>query len=103
MPCYVKLKYTRANLIWQYINWLSLSGKLLEITLDSGLKFEERINKICNIDNKKRNALHSFANHVSLDKQKMLLRAFIESQFSYCPLMWMFHSRTVNIKTNRLH
>ena len=30
----------------------------------------------------------------------MLLWAFIESQFSYCPLIWMFHSRTL---TNRLH
>ena len=33
----------------------------------------------------------------------MLLRAFIESQFSYCPLIWMFHSRTLNNKINRLH
>ena len=40
---------------------------------------------------------------MSLDKRKMLLRAFIESQFSYCPLIWMFHSRTLNNKINRLH
>ena len=33
----------------------------------------------------------------------MLLRAFIESQFSYCPLIWMFYSRTLNNKINRLH
>ena len=32
----------------------------------------------------------------------MLLRAFIESQFS-CPLIWMFHSRTLKKKINRLH
>ena len=40
---------------------------------------------------------------MSLDKQKMLLRAFIESQLSYCPLIWMFHLRTLNSKINRLH
>ena len=40
---------------------------------------------------------------MSLDKRQMLLRAFIESQFSYCPLIWMFHSRTLNNKINRLH
>ena len=40
---------------------------------------------------------------MTLDKRKMLLRAFIESQFSYCPLIWMFHSRTLNNKINRLH
>ena len=81
----------------------SPSEKLLGITLDSELKFEEHINKICNIVNKKLNALHRIGSHMSLDKRKMLLRAFIESQFSYCPLIWMFHSRTLNNKINRLH
>ena len=40
---------------------------------------------------------------MSLDKRKMLLRVFIESQFSYYPLIWMFYSRTLNNKINRLH
>ena len=31
------------------------------------------------------------------------MKAFIESQFSYCPLIWMFHSRGVNNKINHLH
>ena len=31
------------------------------------------------------------------------MKAFIESQFSYCPLVWMFHSRTLNNKINKLH
>ena len=30
------------------------------------------------------------------------MRAFITSQFSYCPLVWMCHSRTVNNKINKL-
>ena len=70
----------------------SPSEKLLGITLDSELKFEEHINKTCKTVNKKLNALHRIGNQMSLDKQKMLLRAFIESQFSYYPLIWMFHS-----------
>ena len=81
----------------------SLNEKLLGITFDLKLKFEEHISKICNIVNKKLNALHRIANHMSLDKRKMLLTAFIESQFSYCPLIWMFHSRTLNNKINILH
>ena len=59
----------------------SLSEKLLGITFDSELKFKENISKICNIVNKKLNVLHRTANHMSLDKRKMLLKAFIESQF----------------------
>ena len=71
--------------------------------MDSELKFEEHISKICNIVKKKLNVLHRIGSHMSLDKRKMLLRAFIESQFSYCTLIWMFHSRTCNNKINRLH
>ena len=32
-----------------------------------------------------------------------LKRIFIESHFIYWPLIWMFHSQTLNNKTNRLH
>ena len=31
------------------------------------------------------------------------MKAFITSQFSYCPLIWMFHSRNLIIKINRIH
>ena len=31
------------------------------------------------------------------------MKSFIESQFGYCPLIWMFHGRGVNNKINHLH
>ena len=31
------------------------------------------------------------------------MKAFIESQFSYCPLIWMFHNRTMNNRINAIH
>ena len=31
------------------------------------------------------------------------MKRFIESQFNYCPLVWMFHNRAINSKINRLH
>ena len=31
------------------------------------------------------------------------MNAFFKSQFSYCPLIWMCHSRIINKKINRLH
>ena len=33
----------------------------------------------------------------------MLFKTFIESQFNYCTLIWMLHSRTMNNKINSLH
>ena len=31
------------------------------------------------------------------------MKSFITSQFGYCPLIWMFHSRGLNNKINSLH
>ena len=53
----------------------------------SVLKFEKHISKICNIVNKKRNTHQLFANCMNLDKRKVLLKAFIESQCSYYQLI----------------
>ena len=39
---------------------------------------------------------------LSFDKKRILFKAFFESQFKYCPLVWMFHSREVNQRINRL-
>ena len=38
-----------------------------------------------------------------LEKRGIVMKTFIESQFNYYPLIWMFHSRTINNKVNRLH
>ena len=40
---------------------------------------------------------------MSLENRRKLMKAFIESQFNYCPLTWMLHSRTLNSKINRIH
>ena len=37
-----------------------------------------------------------------ISKGKLLLNAFFKAQFSYCPLVQMFHGRLMNNKTNRL-
>ena len=31
------------------------------------------------------------------------MNLFFNSQFGYCPLIWMFHNRIMNNKINRLH
>ena len=31
------------------------------------------------------------------------MKAFIEPQLNYCPLIWIFHFRTMNNKINRIH
>ena len=54
----------------------SLSLKLIGITLDSELKFEEHVIKICNIVNKNLNALHGIASHYELRQTKNAFKCF---------------------------
>ena len=37
------------------------------------------------------------------EKTRIVMRAFVISQFRYCPLIWMFHDRGVNSKINHIH
>ena len=75
---------------------------LLGINLDSELKFEDHVNFMCKKASQKLYALSRIAPFMDL-KQGRSMKAFVESQFGYCPLMWMFHSRGLNNKINRIH
>ena len=76
---------------------------LLGVSIDSELNFENYISNIYSKVSKKLNALGRIAGYITFEKRRMLFKAFIESQFNYCPLIWMLHSRTMNNKINRLH
>ena len=76
---------------------------LLGITIDLQLNFDNHLSTICNKMSRKTNALRRIANYMSLEKRHIMMKTFIESQFNYFPLIWMFHSRTINNKINRLH
>ena len=39
---------------------------------------------------------------MSKNQAQLLMRRFIMSQFSYCPLIWMCHSRRINNQINKL-
>ena len=77
--------------------------KLLGVTIDSELKFENHITEICLKVSKKINALCRISSFMSLEKRRTLMKAFIESQFNYCSLIWMLHSITLNNKINHIH
>ena len=71
--------------------------KLPGIKVDTKLNFNEHLNDIISKANRKVTTLSS------LSKKKILLNSFFKSQFSYCPLIWMFHSRIMINKINQLH
>ena len=75
---------------------------LLGITIDRNLNFDEHVNNLCKKACQKLNALVRLASFMKVDKKRMIMKSFIESQFGYCPLVWMFHSRSLNNKINRI-
>ena len=76
---------------------------LLGIIIDRDLKFDDHVNNLCKKACQKLNALSRLAPFMNLDKRIIIMKAFIESQFGYCPLAGMFHSRSLNNKINRIH
>ena len=76
---------------------------LLGVNIDSNLSFNEHINTLCKKASAKLNALNRISGYMNFSKRRMIMKSFITSQFGYCPLIWMFHSRTLNNKINAIH
>ena len=81
----------------------SKSQKLSGVVFDNKLKFAIHVGNICQKANRKLNALARLTNFMELPKRRLLLNEFFKVQFDYCPVVWMFHSRSLNNKINRLH
>ena len=76
---------------------------LLGITIDHEFKFDNHANNLCKKASLKLNTLARNAPFMNVSKKWIIMKSFIESQFGYCPLIWMFHSRGLNNKINRIH
>ena len=81
----------------------STCEKLLGIKIDSKLRFDDHIQDLCNKANRKLRALARATPYMNLQKRKILMNAFFNAQFNYCPLIWMLHSRQNNNKIKHLH
>ena len=77
--------------------------KLLGVVIDKRLSFETHISKLCKKAGSKLSALARISGYIDANNLKVLLRAFVISQIEYCPLVWMFYSRHLNSKFNRIH
>ena len=81
----------------------SKSVKLLGVCIDNKLDFTEHVSNICKKVSKKLHALRRVSQYMNTEKLRLIMKAFIESQFGYCPLVWMFHNRELNNRINILH
>ena len=76
---------------------------LLGITIDDQLTFKTHIEYICRMAKYKLRALQRIRNYLSTEKARLLATAFINSQFYYAPLIWMFAGKTLISKVQKIH
>ena len=66
--------------------------RLMDVVINKNLLLTN-ISKLCKKAASKLSALASIAGYMDPNKLRILMRAFVISQYQYRPLVWMFHSR----------
>ena len=85
---------------------MKVSGQklmLLGVHIDRALSFDEHVSNLCKKAGRKLYVLGKLLSYMTLTQRRVLMKSFIEAQFGYCPLVWMFHVRVLNRKINHLH
>ena len=76
---------------------------LLAVKTDKQLKFKSLIEGLCRKANYKLHALRRIRKYLAVEKAKLLADAFINSQFTYAPLIWMFAGKSWIAKICKMH
>ena len=87
-PISIKVKY--------YIIKNSDNEKLLGVIVGAIYNFNCHLKNILKKASKKVHVLARIPPHMNIPKRKLLMNSFFTSQFNYCLLTWMCHSRTIN-------
>ena len=100
--CHLLVSGNKNGQMWAKLDidivWESNDVKLLGITLNNKLKFDKHVSNICSKANRKLSTSTRVAKFLPFKKRLILIKAFIGSQFKYCPLVWMFMERKLMIR-----
>ena len=76
---------------------------LLGLAIDNCLTFKDHIDSLCRNASYKFHALRRIRKYLTSDQAKVLHNAFINSQFSYASIIWMFCRKTDHLKMEKIH
>ena len=82
---------------------IPLSVRLLVITIDDRLYFNEHISNICKSAANQLNSFVRLKIFLGSNERKVLVNSFVLSNFSYCPRVWLVSSSTLLRKIENLH
>ena len=77
--------------------------ELLGLTIDKKLNFSKHIDKLCRNAQFKLHVLRRTRKYFSLEKSKNVSNFFVDSQFNYAPLIWMFDREGLYLKIQTIH
>ena len=83
--------------------WESMQQKILGVLTDRDLKFDEYVLSQCKKAGKELTALIRISKFMTFPQRRNIMKAFIESQFGYFSLVWMFCGRQTNARINHIH
>ena len=73
------------------------------VNVDHELSLIGHVSSLCKKTSQKLNSVLRVVPCITLDQRIIILNSFITSHFSYCPIVWMFHSRKLNERINHIH
>ena len=68
--------------------WDRKKQKILSVEIDRTLSFDEHIASLYRKAVKKLSVLPRLSDFMCTNKKRVLMKAFLESKFGYCPLIW---------------
>ena len=75
---------------------------LLGLTIDNRLTFKDHVDMLCSTANYKLHALRRIRKYLTAEKTKLLYNAFINSQFNYASVIWMFCRKKDYLKLEKI-
>ena len=76
--------------------------KVLGVTLDANLNFKSHVNNICRSASRQINALRRLSKVLTISARLKIYKSFIASNFSYCPVTWIFCGKVNSKKLEKL-
>ena len=76
--------------------------KVFGVTLDDRLNFKSHVDGICNRASRQINSFKRFSKYLKIDRRLSVYKNFIQSNFSYCPVAWLFCGRKNSNKLEKL-
>ena len=104
--CHLLISGHKYESVWTNVGsfkiWDSNDQKLLGVNINRNLKFSHFILKQCKRAGRKLSALTRIYKFMSLGRRRVLMKSFIESQFTYCLLVWMCCDKISDNRINHL-